>query len=205
MESARLALYGGVGSSDLPPIPTYDYFVFVNCGVTGPGERNPPPPSSSSSSSSGGGARRRPWTHHFVDLLDEEVRMTGLTLNCGTRARDVHVQSMMYAVDRVGLDVIMKSGAVHDCLMRTEGNRDFINHYERKMGRAILDAGYGLRPLIRHRADMHVTKSNVRDCAPCGSEMLPDPKVLENNATTGLLSPTCEEREYYRDIWIGSR
>ena len=52
MESARLALYGGVGSSDLPPIPTYDYFVFVNCGVTGPGERNPPPPSSLSSTSS---------------------------------------------------------------------------------------------------------------------------------------------------------
>ncbi len=33
MESARLALYGGV--SGLAPIPTYDYFVFVNCSVTG--------------------------------------------------------------------------------------------------------------------------------------------------------------------------
>ena len=96
----------------------------------------------------------------------------------------------------------MKSGVVHDCLMLTE--RDFINRYKRKMGRAILDARYGLRPLIRHRDGMHVNKSNVRDCAPCGSEMLPDPKVPEN-ATAGPLSPTCEEREYCRDIWIGSR
>ncbi len=132
-----------------------------------------------------------------MDLLDKRVKMMGLMLNCSTR--EVHVQSMVYAVDRVGLDMVMKSGAIHDCLLQPK--RDFINHYKCKMGRAILDAGYGLRPLIRHRADMHVTVSNVQDRTPCGSIMLPDSKV--ENATG--LSATCEEREYYRDIWIGSR
>jgi hypothetical protein len=68
------------------------------------------------------------------------------------------------------------------------------------MGRTILDVGYGLHPLIRHCEDMQVTKLNIRDCAPCGSKMLHDPKVLKNNASTGLLSPTCKERKYYRDI-----
>ena len=51
-----------------------------------------------------------------MDLLDKKVKMTGLTLNCGKRAQEVHCAR---AEHDVRLDVIMKSGAVHDCLMRT--------------------------------------------------------------------------------------
>ena len=186
MESARLALYGGV--SGLAPIPTYDYFVFVNCGVTGPAVPPPPPP----------GKRTGRWTSRFVRLLDDTVKMTGLTLNC-EREGDEHIMSMMYAVDRIGLDLIMKSGAIHDCL--PNDHNDFINSYERKMGRAILDAGYGLRPVVRHRDVMAATKSNARDCHPCRSDIFPD-STVENVAG---LAPSCEERDHYRDIWIGSR
>jgi len=188
MESARLALYGGV--SGLAPIPTYDYFVFVNCGVTGPAMPPPPPPPS--------GRRTGRWTSHFVRLLDDTVKMTGLTLNC-EREGDEHIMSMMYAVDRIGLDLIMKSGAIYDCL--PNHNNDFVNSYERKMGRAILDAGYGLRPVVRHRDDMAATKSNAQDCHPCRSDTFPD-STVENVAG---LAPSCEERDHYRDIWIGSR
>ena len=55
---------------------------------------------------------------------------------------------MVYALDRVGLEIVMKSGAIFDCLSTDPPTSDFINNYERKMGHAILDAGYALRPLI---------------------------------------------------------
>ncbi|KAL3767782.1 hypothetical protein ACHAW5_000614 [Stephanodiscus triporus] len=195
MESARLALFGGVAG--LPPPSYYDYFVFVNCGVTGPAL--PPLPSSGE----GGRAyrpRRRRWTSHFIELLDGTVKMTGLTLNCETEGNE-HIMSMMYAVDRIGLDLIMRSGAIYDCLLDAEGGGDFINSYERKMGRAILDAGYGLRPLMRHRWDVRFTRSNADSCAPCGGDKYPHSR---GNDITGLV-PTCNERDHYRDIWIGSR
>jgi hypothetical protein len=188
MESARLALYGGV--SGLAPIPTYDYFVFVNCGVTGPAPPPLPPPP--------GGGRTGRWTSHFIRLLDNTVKMTGLTLNCEVEGGE-HIMSMMYAVDRIGLDVIMKSGAIYDCLLNND--TDFIGSYEKKMGLAIRNAGYGLRPIVRHRVDMAVTKSNARDCHPCKSDMFPD-STVENVAG---LAPSCKERDHYRDIWIGSR
>ena len=191
MESARLALYGGV--SGMPPISTYDYFFFVNCGVTGPAP--PPPPSSGV-----GGRTADRWTSHFIRLLDDTVKMTGLTLNC--EDGQVHIMSMMYAVDRIGLDVIMKSGAVYDCLLNND--TDFIGSYEKKMGDAILDAGYGLRPLVRHRQDAYVTKPTARqDCRPCKSDIYPDGSDESVNVTG--LAPSCKERDHYGDIWIGHR
>lgn len=76
---------------------------------------------------------------------------------------------MMYALDRVGLEIVMKSGAIFDCLSTDPPTSDFINKYERKMGHAILDAGYALRPLIGGQ-DMIVNKSNIMDCIPCSDE-----------------------------------
>jgi hypothetical protein len=140
------------------------------------------------------------WTSHFIRLLDDTVKMTGLTLNC--EDEQVHIMSMMYAVDRIGLDVIMKSGAVYDCLLNND--TDFIGSYEKKMGDAILDAGYGLRPLVRHRQDAYVTKPTARqDCRPCKSDIYPDGSDESVNVTG--LAPSCKERDHYGDIWIGHR
>jgi hypothetical protein len=189
MESARLALYGGVAG--LPHSSTYDYFFLVNCGVTGP----PPRPPQASSLSG-----RRSWTTHFIELLDDTVKMTGLTLNCELENAE-HLMSMMYAVDRVGLDVIMKSGAIYDCLLEDGGGNDFVNTYERKMGTSIIEAGYGLRPLMRHRHDFRVTKDNLFDCRPCEAEYFQNKTMEEMQA----LFPICKDREFYRDVWIGSR
>ena len=111
--------------------------------------------------------------------------------------------SMMYAVDRIGLDVIMKSGAIYDCLLNND--TDFIGSYKKKMGLAIRNAGYGLRPIVRHRDDMAVTKSNARDCHPCNSNMLPHSTVEIDAGLVAGLAPSCKERDHYRDIWIGSR
>jgi len=170
MESARLALYGGV--SGVRPMSDYDYFVFLNCGMTGPS-----PPSAKWPG---------PWTSHFTQLLDNTVKMSGLTLNCDSDP--IHMMSIVYALDRVGLDIIMKSGAIFDCLDVNKNaplldpaafNQYMIENYELKMGRVILDAGYGLRPLIQKDKGkgMLVTKENAGDC----------------------------DGEYYKDIWLGSR
>ena len=147
MEAARLALYGGVHGLN---IKSYDYFVFVNCGVTGP----PPPPKQllygkkDNSPSSLHSSSSSSWTTHFTKLLNDQVKMTGLTLNC-EGADAVHIQSMVYALDKVGLELVMKAGAIYDCLDPVSLGTDFINGYERKMGQTILNAGYSLRPLLR--------------------------------------------------------
>jgi len=202
MESARLALYGGV--SGMRPISNYDYFVFVNCGMTGPS-----PPSAKWPG---------PWTSHFTRLLDDNVKTSGLTLNCDVGAGYEHMMSVVYALDRIGLDIVMKSGAIFDCLDSDiqdhihEQNGGFtqyiIDNYEMKMGRVILDAGYGLRPLIRHDKGMVVTKENAADCHPCKDVAKKDEdKIDEDEIKEKVkvrLSPSCDERAY-KDIWIGSR
>ena len=191
MESARLALYGGV--SGMRPISNYDYFVFVNCGMTGPS-----PPSAKWPG---------PWTSHFTRLLDDKVKMSGLTLNCDVGVGYEHLMSVVYALDLISLDLIMKSGAIFDCLIKDE--KDMINNYEMKMGRVILDAGYGLCPLIQHDKGMIVTKENAADCHPCKDVAKKDEdKIDEDEIKEKVkvrLSPSCDERAYYEDIWIGSR
>jgi hypothetical protein len=117
--------------------------------------------------------------------------MSGLTLNCDVVQGLEHIMSIVYALDRIGLDIVMKSGAIFDCLINEE--KDMINNYERKMGNVILDAGYGLRPLIRHDKGMIVTKENAGDCHAC------------KNENVVRLSPSCDERAYYKDMWLGSR
>lgn len=190
MESARLALYGGV--SGMRPISKYDYFVFVNCGMAGPASPSTKWPG--------------PWTSHFTRLLDDRVKMSGLTLNCDTVSGLEHMMSIVYALDRIGLDIVMKSGAIFDCLdsgiqdrINEQGLTQFvIDNYEMKMGKVIKDAGYGLRPLIRHDKGMLVTKENAGDCHACQNEN-------EKKKNDVGLSPSCDERAYYKDMWIGSR
>jgi hypothetical protein len=198
MESARLALYGGVAG--LRSISNYDYFVFVNCGMTGPS-----PPSTKWPG---------PWTTHFTRLLDDTVKMSGLTLNCEIFGGYEHIMSVVYALDRIGLDLIMKSGAIFDCLTNEDylslkrfRSQFFIDNYEMKMGTVILDAGYGLRPLIRHDKGMLITKENVGDCRPCKDVAKKDENKTDEDEKkeNESLSPSCDERKYYEDIWIGSR
>ena len=170
----------------------YERFVFVNCGVTGPA-----PPTKD---------RPGPWTSRFTSLLDDRVKMTGLSMNC--RLVDgVHIQSMAYALDRVGLDLVVKSGAIFDCLEEPHRNHvDYIvENYEKKMGKVILDAGYALRPLIGG-SDVVVTKSNVRDCVPCEFYNSRENRV-EGGAAVNVtgLTPGCDVRNQFKDIWMESR
>jgi hypothetical protein len=83
------------------PTHTYDYFVYINCGMTGPSPD----------------LRGTPWLHAFLDPLSETVKMSGLSVNC-FRKNSPHVQSMAYALDRFGLDIVLASGSIFDCTER---------------------------------------------------------------------------------------
>ena len=87
MEAARLALYGGVHGVN---VTSYDYFIFVNCGTSGPGGRGGGQLSVLSSDEEKNSLSLS-WTSHFISLLDDQVKMTGLSLNC-EQPNNVHIQ-----------------------------------------------------------------------------------------------------------------
>ena len=87
MEAARLALYGGVHGIN---VTSYDYFIFVNCGTSGPGGRGGGQLSVLSSDEEKNSFSLS-WTSHFISLLDDQVKMTGLSLNC-EQPNNVHIQ-----------------------------------------------------------------------------------------------------------------
>jgi len=129
MESVRL-VFAKVN------LTRYDYFVYLNCGMLGPKW-----PSSVTNFS---------WTSHFTSLISSSVRMSGLSINCDIHP---HVQSFLFVLDQVGLEIVKKSSAVYDCgTQNSEMNdtivKDIVNRYEVGMSKAILDAGYGIASIL---------------------------------------------------------
>ena len=118
----------------------YDYFVYINCGVTGPSPQ----------------WANRPWTSVFLQGLRDGVKMVGLTINCHFRYSP-HVQSMMYAMDREGLQVVMDGGAIYDCTKRPDHlglafmafQNKIIWGYEIQLSKLIMQAGYGISSVVR--------------------------------------------------------
>ena len=151
MESVRLVLHGNVSKL---PILDYDYFFHVNCGTTGPVM----PPNET----------HVPWTSKFVEKLVGNVKMVGITHNCDGGM--IHIQSMVYALDKVALQLIQKSSCIYDCrpfkdeLMNISQSvfvGSIVNQYERGMGREILEHGYAMASLIRPKT---ITKENQVNC-----------------------------------------
>ena len=149
METARLAFYGGLGVDILQ----YDYFVYVNCGVTGPAYRYSPGDGNS-------------WTYALTKQmqLNDRVKMSGLSLNCEPPHQEdrAHIQSMVYALDRVGIELIHKAKCAADCL---EAKGASAIGYERCMGKVITNEGYGLAPILVSSPGMEVlTNKNKASC-----------------------------------------
>ena len=190
MESVRLVMYGNITN-----ITNYDYFVYVNCGTSGPYI----PPSNATSKS----LDTPPpyWIDKLIApmLIQKKVEqdeqqqqqqqqtnmsssrstspkivMTGLSHYCEND--NTHVQSMVYALNKVGMHAIMESDCVYDCrpvkeelLRRNMSNTQFqnifqgsiINRYERGMGKFLLNRGYAISTLTRTKV---ITKDNRSNC-----------------------------------------
>ena len=109
----------------------YAFFVFINSSVRGPFFPRY--------------FQRRPWTQAFTALLTDDVKLVGTTISCEI---SVHVQSMVLAMDRVGLDTIAAAGALKCPLSLGEA----VASYELGSSAAILDAGFNIDSLmIRYR------------------------------------------------------
>lgn len=117
----------------------YDYFVYLNCGVTGPSPQ----------------WASLPWTNVFLQGLRDGVKMTGLSMNCVFY--HAHIQSMMYAMDKEGLQVVVDGGAIYDCTKRLDHSVNdhnslhgkIVQNYELKMSNLLLHAGYGISSILR--------------------------------------------------------
>lgn len=113
---------------------TYDYFVYINCGMTGPSPGMQPA-----------------WVWPFIEPLNDRVKMSGLSVNC-FRKNSPHVQSMAYALDRIGLAEVLRSGSIFDCRSLDISSEIMFNKivakYEKGMSKAVLNAGYGLVSMI---------------------------------------------------------
>mmetsp|Transcript_81174 Transcript_81174/g.118851 ORF Transcript_81174/g.118851 Transcript_81174/m.118851 type:complete len:379 (-) Transcript_81174:583-1719(-) len=126
MESVRLVF-------EKVNLMRYDYFVYLNCGMLGP--KLPLSPTNFS------------WTSHFISLLSSSIRMSGLSINCAIHP---HVQSFLFVLDKVGLDIVKNSSAVYNCQTNNSGKsnplvrKTIIERYEVGMSKAILEAGYGI-------------------------------------------------------------
>ncbi|KAM3578088.1 hypothetical protein VYU27_000186 [Nannochloropsis oceanica] len=140
-------------------IKPYQFFFFINSSVRGPFLPSYFPQSTGgglgAASSVHSSARR--WTTAFTDLLNSHVKLVGTTINCEIR---VHVQSMLLATDRVGMELLLKSGAL-DC---AENREDAIMKYELGASAVIMENGYGVDCLMLRYAGIDWLALDPPEC-----------------------------------------
>lgn len=148
LESPRVVLFESEVNRSI-----YDYFFFANCGVTGPSRK----------------WLHKPWVRSFTSLLNDEIRMSGLSHNC---QGGPHIQSMLYCLDKVGMDIVLEKEAIFDCRPAIKGNtlHDIkaihgllIGRYEKGMSNHILSAGYGIKPFLRQTAFFDHNRTNCTE------------------------------------------
>ena len=134
MESYRVALQH-IGYLD----SHYEYFLFVNDGLSGPKL-----PEHSTES----------WARSFTGMLNSQVKMAGLNINCRGHHNffDPHVSSMMFVFDRIGLETILGDATIYNCRYMEKGEEleVIVTHFEIAMGQSILRAGYSLHGRIQN-------------------------------------------------------
>lgn len=139
MESARIALRGNHAYDVLGPM---DHVVFVNCGLLGPLL-----PKNTTTQQQ---LEKVPfWTTRYTDMINDEIKLSGLTFNCARKMRQehAHIQSMLWATDKIGLQTILDSGAIYDCknqLSKRAGRDQLIERYEMGLSRSVMQAGYAI-------------------------------------------------------------
>jgi hypothetical protein len=106
---------------------SYTHFIFMNGSVRGPFLPTY--------------LRGIHWTWVFTSLITNDVKWAGATINC---AMSPHVQTPIVVTDRIGLDVVLKSGSMN-C---PKNFPDAISNWEVGSSAAILSAGYNIGSLL---------------------------------------------------------
>jgi hypothetical protein len=163
----------------------YDYFVFINSSVRGPfypvwyKEQN--------------------WIRLFINQVTDELKLFGTTI--GTVYKSPHVQSMVMATDRSGLEIGIKNRIfVQDepqlTLLET------IHQKEVRFSTVILNAGYNIGCMLRayngvdFRKDKRTTEGVFKSHEYYGMNVHPYEVIFPKISTKNL---TVEENIYLVD------
>jgi hypothetical protein len=186
MESFRLAL-------EKSNLNQYSYFIFLNCGIIGPL------------------LSQQFWSHHFIDILDEFTKLVGLSLNCDGKLgmKQAHIQSMIWATDRTGLNTILSSGNIYDCgtalnaktkqSYRKERD-ELINRYELGISKAIMKRGYTIKAIHPIQKQLSFNDSNAFTNFPSECHDIWYRSKLDN-ANILFLKNTRFEPNLMKNIW----
>jgi len=136
------------------------YFVFLNSGVRGP---------FLTVAAAGSKSHRHIWTELLGDLLDDEIKLVGPSINCMCVKHEVtqerrctaHIQSYTLATDRVGLQ-ILKDAKVFGPMYKTKN--EVIHACELGASEAILKAGYNLQALMTKYRKVDWRDKSTQNC-----------------------------------------
>ena len=147
MESARTVLVGSAGGvSDLAA--AHDIIIYLNCGLVGPFL-----PLDNSAPF---------WAARFAEKLayrgGNVTRLVGITMNSGSdRHYAVHVQSMLWATDSEGLELLVRGyphkSAIFNCSEENDPvtgapfKAAIVSRYEHGMSKVIMEEGFKITSL----------------------------------------------------------
>jgi len=139
-------------------VEQFDYFFFVNSSTTGPFM-----PTYQDASR---------WPDVFVALLNERVKLAGITIN--VLGGEPHVQSMFMATDRVGLKLLSDGGIFKN--NEDDATKEaVILARELRSSKIILDAGFDidcLSEMHRHRSLPDLRRDTAGDTFFAGRHIM---------------------------------
>ena len=118
----------------------YDRFIFLNDTVRGPFLPTY--------------LNKKDWVKHFTVFIDNKVKLVGSTINRNKiyfrKIKNDHIQSMSFATDKIGLDLLIKNNIFNKklCIDKIKESKwNYISEFEIRMSEIILSNGYNIKSL----------------------------------------------------------
>ena len=141
------------------------------------------------------------WTTFLTSRLTDEIKMVGLSVSCRGADRwvDPHVDTSLYALDRVGMRIVLKTNCVYDCRRDEAGDgpQAVYTRYDLGMSRTLLRAGYGITSILQpnYQNNHHHHNSTT---APAASTSAAVSVYFSNNTRECRHSNVWHRHEMYR-------
>lgn len=124
----------------------YSHFVFVNSSVIGPLNAE------------------IIWPEIFINMLNDEVKLSGVAINCGDvsgrniKCSGAHIQSYVFATDIIGMQILIEECIFTKNYITTF--RDVIIMQEIRMSRVIINRGFNIACLMDEYKNCDFRSSN---------------------------------------------
>jgi len=120
-------------------IDSYDYFIFMNQTITGP------------LASEGVWDGKSHWSNLFTQKINDKDKLVGITINCFSfpcmYTPDPHVQSMIFATDKIGLNLAIEKN-IFDYKNILTDKDEIVVKKEIELSRVFLNAGYNISCML---------------------------------------------------------